>query len=176
MGMQLTRTHLVNDMTNVEVRRRGHTARLDNDMKATIQDLTRLTPRPFADNRSDWSADIPNIILRLPNGENIIFGQRQTITIGRSDETHDVNPTLDLGRFDGIQLGVSRCHAKLVYINNKYHIIDLNSTNKTKINDRKLTPHTTVPIYQHDKISFGKFEVYVEYIETKEAGDNEPIM
>ena len=41
---------------------------------------------------------------------------------------------------------ISRCHASIKYVNNRWYITDLNSTNKTYVNDSPLTPNVDVEL------------------------------
>src|SRR2546429_6544739 len=76
--------------------------------------------------------------------------------VGRSD--HDVgsiNPEVDLSSLEGADT-TSRIHATIEHIGSTYSVTDLNSTNSTRINGKRLEPDKATPINDGDKLSFGK--------------------
>jgi pSer/pThr/pTyr-binding forkhead associated (FHA) protein len=76
--------------------------------------------------------------------------------VGRSD--HDVggiNPEVDLSNNEGADT-TSRIHATIEHIGSTYTVTDLNSTNSTRINGKRLEPDKATPINDGDKLSFGK--------------------
>src|SRR6266480_7888254 len=76
--------------------------------------------------------------------------------VGRSD--HDVggiNPEVDLSSLEGADT-TSRIHATIDHIGSTYTVTDLNSTNSTRINGKRLEPDKATPINDGDKLSFGK--------------------
>ncbi|GHO88778.1 FHA domain-containing protein [Dictyobacter formicarum] len=89
------------------------------------------------------------------NGQQIqLSGERAAV--GRYD--HDlggVKPEVDLSNFDGADT-VSRLHAAIERSGNSYTLTDLNSTNSTRINGKRLEPDTPTPINDGDTLQFGK--------------------
>ena len=76
--------------------------------------------------------------------------------VGRSD--HDIggiNPEVDLSNTEGADT-TSRIHATFEHSGSTYTITDLNSTNSTRINGKRLDPDKATPINDGDKLSFGK--------------------
>jgi FHA domain/Double zinc ribbon len=76
--------------------------------------------------------------------------------VGRSD--HDIggiNPEVDLGSLEGADT-TSRIHATIEHIGSTYTVTDLNSTNSTRINGKRLEPDKATPVNDGDKLSFGK--------------------
>ena len=76
--------------------------------------------------------------------------------VGRSD--HDVgsiNPEVDLSNLEGADT-TSRIHATIEHIGSTFTVTDLNSTNSTRINGKRLEPDKVTPINDGDKLSFGK--------------------
>jgi pSer/pThr/pTyr-binding forkhead associated (FHA) protein len=51
---------------------------------------------------------------------------------------------------------VSRIHATLEHIGSAYTLTDLNSTNSTRINSKRLEPDKATPINDGDTLHFGK--------------------
>ncbi len=76
--------------------------------------------------------------------------------VGRYD--HDlggIQPEVDLGKMQGSDT-VSRVHAMLEHIGSSYTLTDLNSTNSTRINGKRLEPDKAMPITDGDTLHFGK--------------------
>ncbi len=76
--------------------------------------------------------------------------------VGRYD--HDlggIQPEIDLGKMQGADT-VSRVHAMLEHIGSSYTLTDLNSTNSTRINGKRLEPDKAMPIVDGDTLHFGK--------------------
>jgi len=83
-----------------------------------------------------------------------LTGERAVV--GRYD--HDlggVPPEVDLGQMQGADT-VSRIHATLEHIGSAYTLTDLNSTNSTRINGKRLQPDKATPINDGDTLQFGK--------------------
>lgn len=83
-----------------------------------------------------------------------LSGER--VLVGRSD--HDIggiNPEVDLSAMEGADT-TSRIHATIEHVGSTYTVTDLNSTNSTRINGKRLEPDKATPINDGDKLSFGK--------------------
>jgi hypothetical protein len=83
-----------------------------------------------------------------------LSGER--LAVGRYD--HDMgglHPEIDLRQMDGADT-VSRIHAALEHIAHSYTLTDLNSTNATRINGKRLEPDKPQVIMDGDTLQFGK--------------------
>ncbi|MCX7858947.1 MAG: zinc ribbon domain-containing protein [Chloroflexus sp.] len=76
--------------------------------------------------------------------------------IGREDPVSNIFPEIDLTPYGGETGGVSRQHAKIVHTGNQWSIVDLNSTNHTRVNGTRIEPQTPVPISDGAKLQFGR--------------------
>ncbi|WP_322510430.1 double zinc ribbon domain-containing protein [Chloroflexus sp.] len=76
--------------------------------------------------------------------------------IGREDPVSNIFPEIDLTPYGGETGGVSRQHAKIVHTGNQWSIVDLNSTNHTRVNGTRIEPQTPVPISDGTKLQFGR--------------------
>jgi pSer/pThr/pTyr-binding forkhead associated (FHA) protein len=56
---------------------------------------------------------------------------------------------------------VSRLHAALKIHHNRVTIMDLGSSNGTRVNGQKIVPHVDYPINQGDIIALGKLKIQV---------------
>ncbi|HLG79223.1 MAG TPA: FHA domain-containing protein, partial [Ktedonobacteraceae bacterium] len=66
-------------------------------------------------------------------------------------------PEVDLGTMDGADT-VSRGHATLEHIGSTYQLTDLNSTNFTRVNGKRLDANVPTPISDGDTLQFGKIQ------------------
>jgi pSer/pThr/pTyr-binding forkhead associated (FHA) protein len=76
--------------------------------------------------------------------------------VGRAD--HDLGgepPDVDLSQKQGSDT-VSRIHAVFEHIGSSYTLTDLNSTNATKLNGKRLEPDKAAPLNDGDTLLFGK--------------------
>lgn len=86
--------------------------------------------------------------------EEAILGRRASGTGGL---------IIDLVPFGAIQLGVSRRHAVIHREEAGYYITDLNSTNGTRINGRRLLPNKPCRLSSGDVIRLGRLNLLVLY-------------
>jgi pSer/pThr/pTyr-binding forkhead associated (FHA) protein len=86
--------------------------------------------------------------------EEAILGRRASGTGGL---------IIDLVPFGAIQLGVSRRHATIHREETGYYITDLNSTNGTRVNGRRLLPNKPCRLSSGDIISLGRLSLLVLY-------------
>lgn len=105
--------------------------------------------RPEVDPQTPWGS------LTFGDGTQIsLTGERAVV--GRYD--HDlggVRPEVDLGKMQGADT-VSRVHATLEHIGSTFVLTDLNSTNATRVNGKRLEPDVATPVKDGDTLHFGK--------------------
>ncbi len=80
----------------------------------------------------------------------------ESAVVGRYD--HDlggIEPQVDLAQMPGADT-VSRVHAMIEPVGSTYMLTDLNSTNATRINGKRLEPDKAMPIQDGDTLLFGK--------------------
>jgi hypothetical protein len=79
-------------------------------------------------------------------------------------ETEDVRENIvDLTPFDAYSMGVSRRHAKIRRTDNGYEIIDLESTNGTWANEKRLIPNVSYPLENGTQLRLGRIRMFVVY-------------
>jgi len=93
-------------------------------------------------------------------------GQEFAITvplasIGRSDPSIKVAPTIDLSRVEHGR-SVSRQHARIICQNGRYFVEDLESTNKTYLNGEALIPGQLHGLKDQDRLRFGGVRCIVQ--------------
>lgn len=119
---------------------------------------TMPTPKPIGAKPSAQPGFDTNAVwgyLTFSDGKQVkLSGERALV--GRSD--HDiggVQPQVDLGNTQGSDT-VSRLHATIEHLGSSYTLTDLNSTNATRLNGKRLEPDKATPMNDGDALSFGK--------------------
>jgi hypothetical protein len=116
-------------------------------LSSTIK--ARPSSEPPRDPNAPWGT------LTFSDGDQVtLAGER--VLVGRYD--HDlggVQPEVDLGTREGADT-VSRGHAIIEHIGSTYQVTDLNSTNFTRVNNKRLDANVPTPISDGDTLQFGK--------------------
>jgi hypothetical protein len=86
---------------------------------------------------------------------------RYEFTIGRISEGQPILPDIDLSGFDAYANGVSRLHAAIKVVNMKVVVVDLGSSNGTRVNGQKIIPNVDYPLSNGDIIAFGRLRAQV---------------
>jgi FHA domain/Double zinc ribbon len=109
----------------------------------------RPTSQPLPNANSPWGS------LTFNNGQQIALSGERAV-VGRYD--HDlggITPEVDLSQMEGADT-VSRIHATLEHIGSSFTVTDLNSTNATRLNGKRLEPDKATPLNEGDTLTFGK--------------------
>lgn len=93
----------------------------------------------------------------------LVFSSQKEVTlsgeqmlIGRVDhDVQGINPDIDLSDLPGADT-TSRIHATIEHVGSLYTITDLNSTNATRVNGKRIEPDKAAAINDGDTIHFGK--------------------
>lgn len=115
-----------------------------------------IQPKPAA--QPAFNANAVWGYLTFSDGKQVKLAGERAI-VGRGD--HDIadwQPEVDLSNAQGADT-VSRIHAALEHIGSAYTVTDLNSTNATRLNNKRLEPDKATPINDGDTIVFGKVQV-----------------
>jgi hypothetical protein len=78
------------------------------------------------------------------------------IIVGREDPVSNIFPEVDLTPHGGEQGGVSRQHARLTHVGDQWALVDLNSTNYTRVDGVRAEPNVSLPLHDGAKIQFGR--------------------
>jgi hypothetical protein len=120
-------------------------------------DLSSL-PDDFLSSESG-SADI--VLYLIEAKQTLQLMGRNEYTLGRVAEGQPILPDVDLSPFDAYAQGVSRLHAALKINKNRVAIMDLGSSNGTRVNGQKIVPHVDYPINHNDQIALGKLRIQI---------------
>ncbi|OJX41374.1 MAG: hypothetical protein BGO78_01175 [Chloroflexi bacterium 44-23] len=97
----------------------------------------------------------------IDSKQTLQLAGRTEFTLGRIAEGQPILPDVDLSPFEAYAQGVSRLHAALKVHNERVAIMDLGSSNGTRVNGQKIVPHVDYPINQGDIIALGKLKIQV---------------
>ena len=115
---------------------------------------TAAVPSPNIEN-------LEGLSLFLLRTEHIIrlTGQKE-YSIGRAVENQPVVPDVDLTPYGAYDSGVSRLHAT-IKVDDLVTLRDLGSINGTRLNGRKIQPHSTHTLVHGDMLTLGKMKIQI---------------
>jgi hypothetical protein len=102
------------------------------------------------------STGVRRFIIRDTGAELLLPMTDGEYIIGREDPISGVFPEIDLNPYQGEHYGVSRRHAKLIIEAGLVFIEDLDSTNFTFVDRKKLQPRTPTALSNGDDVRLGK--------------------
>jgi ribosomal protein L37E len=98
------------------------------------------------------------------DGQRLTLSISETITVGRlSGIASDIAPDVDLSSFNAGELGVSRQHIRLRRRGTLIYVADLDSTNGTLLNGRRLIPEGERLIRSGDELRLGHLKIRVKF-------------
>jgi hypothetical protein len=108
------------------------------------------------------SAGAATMLARLvviSTGAELPLPDQEEITVGREDPSSGIFPDVDLTPYGGEEGGVSRRHARILFIEDEYYVEDLQSTNYTKVDGQRLPAHIRERVEDGARIDFGRVAV-----------------
>lgn len=108
------------------------------------------------------ATDSEQLVLKAVSGENFEVPDKEEVVIGREDPVSEVFPDVDLSGLDGMEKGVSRKHAIIHRSTAGYTLEDLESTNGTYVNKKRIKAHEPQTIKPGDEVRFGKLVLTVQ--------------
>lgn len=105
------------------------------------------------------------VILRVQQTQEIVRVVPRTddMVIGRASPGSVMIPDIDLSRFDGEALGVSRLHASLRRQGTHIVLTDMGSLNHTYINGQRVHAQEVRVVQDGDELQFGQLRVNVYF-------------
>ncbi|MCE9645519.1 MAG: FHA domain-containing protein [Chloroflexi bacterium] len=100
-------------------------------------------------------------VLRL--GKAMIVHPEGDFFIGRSVSNDQWPPQINLAEMDNFSASVSRWHAMIHPVKGGFEIIDLFSSNGTKLDGRRLIPNKAYPLPSGAELSIGRERLKVIY-------------
>jgi hypothetical protein len=92
--------------------------------------------------------------------EQIYFRAIQRLVLGRCATSPMGEVTLDLSPYQGLELGVSRQHAIIIFRLNRFYLMDVGSRNGTYLNGKYLYSHQLTQLSHGDRIQLGQLRMY----------------
>jgi pSer/pThr/pTyr-binding forkhead associated (FHA) protein len=132
-----------------------------DSLDQTIVDNSKENSTPPDDilNKTNMSSDLALYLIEAKQTLQLVG--RTEYTLGRVAEGQPILPDVDLSPFDAYAQGVSRLHAALKINKNRVAIMDLGSSNGTRVNGQKIVPHVDYPINHSDQIALGKLRIQI---------------
>lgn len=125
-----------------------------------MDDVRLHRPGPGADTfipkRYEFRVDGRRLV--VPVEPELIIGRRKV-----DDPADDV--TVDLTRFSAANLGVSRRHASILIEAGDVFLIDLNSTNGTRLNGKAARPGQPYRLRDGDEIEFAQLRCVIRLLD-----------
>ena len=140
-----------------------------------ISSILNATDRPPDDvtvvrESEDFIEGLPQVILHfLPSGPHVPLLPGSSLILGRKGGVLTSEDVFDLTEFQASGLGVSRRHCLLLQRGCEVIVMDLDSTNGTYINGRRLLPHRVHAVTQGDRVSLGDLHLAIS-IDSIESG------
>ncbi len=122
--------------------------------KETTPPAESAVPKPQTSGNS--------IVLKLVGSSQTIplSGQKE-FTLGRITEGQPILPDIDLSPYEGYAEGVSRLHAAIRVTDRGVMIVDLGSSNGTRINGQKIVPNVNYPLKDGDMLALGRIKLQI---------------
>jgi FHA domain len=128
---------------------------LDTDILSQAIDEEQLAAAPPV------SGDVALSLFLVDSKKVIPLTGRTEYTLGRIAEGQPILPDVDLSGYDAYTHGVSRLHAAVKMYNQRVVVVDLGSSNGTRVNGQKIVPNIDYPLNNGDIIALGKLRIQV---------------
>jgi len=113
------------------------------------------------------------VLQGVTDRRQIVVPRKMTSALfGRNDRLAGLMVDIDLSSEDGQTRGVSRRHARVRFVNDRYLIEDLESLNGTFLNRRKLVPFVPEVLHDGDELRFGSLTFVVALKEFSQLEEN----
>lgn len=134
----------------------GTTHRLKIRAKDSTQTMSQMRGEAFVSNPKALTVEIEGTDLTLPIGENVVVGRATNIP-------GQAQPDVDLSDFGAEEKGVSRCHVRIRYRDILTYVMDLDSSNGTLLNGRRLMPQNERLLRSGDELQLGQLRVRAKF-------------
>ena len=137
--------------------KKTNTGNFDETIIEDLQDTSTTEDELF--NKQALSSDLA--LYLIEGKQTLQLAGRSEFTLGRVAEGQPILPDVDLSPFDAYAQGVSRLHAALKVNKTRVAIMDLGSSNGTRVNGQKIVPHVDYPVNHNDQIALGKLRIQI---------------
>jgi pSer/pThr/pTyr-binding forkhead associated (FHA) protein len=121
---------------------------------------TKIKPPPFPAPPIEHKN--AQIALRVLDSDEMIFlHSKEEFSLGRATAGQPIVPDIDLTPHNAYETGVSRLHGSLNISSRPITIQDLGSVNGTRVNGKKLAPHSKTSLSNGDILTLGKLKLQI---------------
>jgi pSer/pThr/pTyr-binding forkhead associated (FHA) protein len=97
----------------------------------------------------------------VSSGELLSLVGRDNYTLGRSISGQAVIPDVDLNKYEAYDAGISRMHAEVRIAEDGVYVVDLESSNGTIVNGKRIPAQEPEPINHGDVLQLGRLRLQV---------------
>ncbi len=112
---------------------------------------------------SQFDEDSQLVIYIRDDATPMLVEPGEQLVVGRSDIITGVTPDLDLAAYQAVERGVSRLHAAIRRAGTILVLEDLNSSNGTHVNGRRLLPDHPCVLHDGDEVRLGKLVMHIYF-------------
>jgi hypothetical protein len=109
----------------------------------------------------DECKDASVALLVLDLDDAVFLEVEKEYSLGRATAGQPIVPDIDLTPYNAYETGVSRLHASLNIANRPITVQDLGSVNGTRVNGKKLAPHSSTSLSNGDILALGKLKIQI---------------
>lgn len=129
-------------------------------------DETPCTPDDYAQDacadQSELTESGESVTLLIgETPQRITVPLKNDLLLGRLDPINNNYPDVNLAAYGGMDQGVSRRHARILYNDGSLQIEDLGSVNGSTLNGIPLTPYAAHPLVSGDVLQVGKLSIKI---------------
>jgi hypothetical protein len=126
----------------------------ENTPRQNLKTAQPPAPKPSSTGNS--------IMLKLVvSNQSIPLAGQKEFTLGRMTEGQPILPDIDLSPYEGYAEGVSRLHAAIRVTDRGVMVVDLGSSNGTRINGQKIVPNVNYPLKDGDMLALGRIKLQI---------------
>ncbi len=124
--------------------------------------MQTMLVRPPAPKPAPPKRTAATVTVALLDGKRFVLRGNGAFGVGRADGAMGWHPAVDLAQHGGEPGGVSRRHAQIDVINGKAYVIDMDSSNGTKLNGCTVAANTRHALRTGDELLFGRVLARIE--------------
>lgn len=122
---------------------------------------TREIKSPLPPTQKSSTAGSSITLKLVGSNQTIPLAGQKEFTLGRMTEGQPILPDIDLSPYEGYAEGVSRLHAAIRVTDRGVMVVDLGSSNGTRINGQKIVPNVNYPLKDGDMLALGRIKLQI---------------
>jgi hypothetical protein len=134
---------------------------IDRNQTGLLMSQPRISSPPEPPQITGGLTDAAVSLHLIESGMILDLSGQNEFTLGRIAEGQPILPDVDLSPYEAYAQGVSRLHSSLKLNNQRVFIIDLGSSNGTRVNGHKIMPNVDYPLNHGDVVALGKFKIQI---------------